>query len=447
MIKTRYVPGELVSGNFHQLREDPLGFLVAAQAEFGPVFKLRFYSKRTTVICGQECLKVLSTDAAQKLNRKKIFSPFAHQVGLDIFAADRSSHEALSGLLRVPYGRDLAEAFVPEFCAVIAQTLGALEERAVDLFSLTKKLSLQLAMRMITPLPLEDFAADFSYAGGEVMSVQFGLKKRYHFFKPQYKLAHRRIGRVIDGLIDRHRRQGPHTGKRHLIDACIAAELPDGTRMNDRAIRGTCFYAIAGSEIYIGRLAGFLLFEILKNEELRRQIEVEIEDIDLSADQEQSFSSDRTPVLYAAFRETLRLYPLLPGLPYNAAADLLISNHLIKKGSRLLFAPHLSNFQEENYPEARTFNHQRYLQDGKMTGVDPKMLSYGVGKKVCKAQGMNEILTLTIVVCLLQQKTMALNQYEGPLKLRLNPLIEPTSPVIISIGKLSSLAASALVSL
>lgn len=32
-------------------------------------------------------------------------------------------------------------------------------------------------MRMITPLPLEDFAADFSYAGGEVMSVQFGLKK------------------------------------------------------------------------------------------------------------------------------------------------------------------------------------------------------------------------------------------------------------------------------
>ena len=82
---------------------------------------------------------------------------------------------------------------------------------------------------------------------------------------------------IIDEAIARHKAgEFAAHSKIYMIDACLRTGH-GGDALDDKASRGVCFYALAGTEIYVGRLVGFLLYELLKNRRFLANVLSEID--------------------------------------------------------------------------------------------------------------------------------------------------------------------------
>jgi cytochrome P450 len=296
--------------------------------------------------------------------------------------------------------------------------------QTLDLFEERARLARHASMAIVTPINLQSWAADLRGAGSALMYAAFRQRPFATLMVPSYRRARLRMQEVIDEAITRHRRGDfASASKTHMIDACLRATNADGDRMDQRSIRGACFYALAGTEIYIGRLIGFMIFELLKNRAFLDRVVAEIDEVSASADPTLAFR--RMPYLRAAYFETLRCYPLIPSYPYKADEDLVIGGFVIPRGQLILFAPYVAHFCHEQYANPMAFDPERHLAPRRESSGARLFSAFGVGSHACSAQGLVETITLTIVSALLRRVALELARPSYSMRLRMTPLIAP----------------------
>jgi len=418
------------------LTRHPLGFFIDAYHAYGPVFRMDApMTRRAVVVAGALADELLRRDLddGSERGREGLFRPFSAEVGVDVFEIEGAEHRGVRELLRQPYARSLVVQFAPEIDEVVADAVDAwFVGEKIDLFATTARLSLFAAMTVVTPMSLRSAAKDIRSAGAAVMYAAFRLRPGLTLRSRAYRRARLGMQVAIDEAIGRHRR-GDFAGaeKTSMIDACIAATNQAGERMNLRAIRGACFYALAGTEIYIGRLLGFLLFELLRDRSALRRVLAELDAV--APDAPIGEVLREAPFLRAAYTEALRCYPLIPAYPYTAVVDQEIGGYRVPAGQLLLFAPHVAHFVDEHYANPMAFDAERHLPPRRESADSRLFASFGAGPHACSAQGFVETLSLALVVALLRQVELDLVRPAYAMELRMKPLIAPRSPIEVRV--------------
>lgn len=424
------VPGPAVLRNLREFWARPVGFFADAYQRYGSVFRFEIPTGGSTVVAGSLARKVLlETPGKCPMSRTGLFRPFTEEVGVTVFDTTGEPHKRVRALLRLPYSRQITAQFVPQMQSLTADFAANLAVgESVDLFAISARLAQYAMMNVVTPINLQGFAADFSLAGNRVMYAQFRLLPEASLKLPGYRRARQNMQNAIDEAIRRHQNgEFKEDPRSYMIDACLAATNSDGDTMDAETIRGVCFYALAGTEIYMGRQVGFMLTELLKNKSYLSQVLAEIDAVAPDADLSDAFR--RMPHLRAAYLESLRCYPLIPGYSYVADEDTQLDGFAIKKNDHLIFAPYLSHFSPENFANPSAFDPTRHLPPRREFARAEVFSPFGVGVHACAAPGMVEILTLSIVASFLAQLELALERPTQPLTLQLSPLIAPRDPV------------------
>lgn len=419
------VPGRPVIGNTLEFLDRPLGFFIDAYHTHGPVFRMSVPMTRAVVVAGEAAEQVLRA-GAPNLERTGLFRPFAEEVGVDVFERAGPEHRRVRGLLRLPYSKQVAAQFVAEMAQVVDDMADHWHPgEQLDLFAVASKLALHASMAVVTPMSLRDWAEDISRAGNAVMYAAFRLLPESTLKIPGYRRARLRMQQIIDEAIARHRRGDFNDDPRtYMIDACLQA----GGALDHAAIRGACFYALAGSEIYIGRLVGFMMFELLKNPRFFERVVAEVDQA-WALDNGPEFR--RMPYLRAAYFETLRCYPLIPAFPYRANADTMISGHAIANGQLLLLVPHIAHFTGAHYDNPLAFDPMRHLPPRRESANERLFAAFGLGAHACSAQGMVEQLALTLVCALIRRVRLEPVRPSLRLQLRMTPLLAPHTPILL----------------
>ncbi|XP_061468962.1 cytochrome P450 27C1 isoform X3 [Rhineura floridana] len=109
------------------------------------------------------------------------------------------------------------------------------------------------------------------------------------------------------------------------------------------------------------------------------------------------------PMIRALLKETLRLFPVLPGNGRVTQKDMIVGGYLIPKGTQLALCHYATSYQEENFPLANEFQPERWLRKSNMDRVDNfGSIPFGYGIRSCIGKRIAELEIHLALIQLLQ---------------------------------------------
>ena len=425
-----YVPGIPFIGNVLDFHKYPREFLVDAAARCGDVFRIWTPIGPVNFIGGEPCRTIAQNPESYGLHREGFFSAFETETDVDIFGVQGDAHHKLRGLLKLGYSRQITAQWTNEIAEVVSDvTLGWRAGDTVDLFKVGSKVALWSAMAIATPIDLRPWSEDFLRAGNTVMSIMVRAMPPQSVYLPWYRTAKGRMWKILGEVVKRHRGgEFASAPTMSMTDALLQTVNSAGESMDDRAARGAVAYAIVGTDIYVGRIIGFMLYELLRDPDLLSHVRREID----TAFADGVFDPARLrrmPYLRGTYLETLRFYPLLPGMAFFASRDFDVSGYTIGTGQLLFLSPQIAHFSPRFYKNPNTFDARRCMAPRNEHLQSGAHAAFGAGKRTCLAPGMVEIIALMGVCALLRRIGLDLERPTQTLDLAMNPLIAPKSAV------------------
>uniref|UniRef100_A0A663DW32 Cytochrome P450 family 27 subfamily C member 1 n=1 Tax=Aquila chrysaetos chrysaetos TaxID=223781 RepID=A0A663DW32_AQUCH len=100
----------------------------------------------------------------------------------------------------------------------------------------------------------------------------------------------------------------------------------------------------------------------------------------------------KLPLIRAVLKETLRLYPVLPGNGRVTQKDLIVGGYLIPKGTQLALCHYTTSYSEENFSMANEFRPERWLRKDNLDRVDNfGSIPFGYGIRSCIGKRIAEL--------------------------------------------------------
>ncbi|KAM4626738.1 cytochrome P450 27C1 [Discoglossus pictus] len=112
----------------------------------------------------------------------------------------------------------------------------------------------------------------------------------------------------------------------------------------------------------------------------------------------------KVPLVRAVLKETLRLFPVLPGNGRVTQDDLVIGEYFIPKGTQLALCHYSTSYEEDYFSAAEDFKPERWLRKGNLDRVDNfGSIPFGYGIRSCIGRRIAELEIHLALIQLLQK--------------------------------------------
>ncbi len=439
------VRGWPILGNTLQLMREPVQFFVDATAALGPVFSFNVLGVDYTVVSGQAGLDLVKAHGSGIIDRRGLFDAFASDFSFEIFEAMGAQHEKLKSLVRLGYSRQLLSQYTAEIVEETSKIVDGWPDGGhVQLFADLRLITLRCAMRALTPIDLSGCERDVARFSHSVMNATLGLRPSATLYNPAHLLRLARLRRLVDGAIERHARgELKHEPRLSMIDAFLGARTASGEALTKLEVRGASLYALGGTYIYLGRVVAFMLMEILKNPALYERVKAEADALFSEVGSHgvpDPANFGRMQHLRAAYREAMRVYPLLPGLPFRAATDFQLGGYAVREGQRIIVSPVPGHFLNAGYENPQAFDALRAAPPRNEHRCPFGWAPYGIAPRMCVAAGMVELVSIGVIATILHRRKLALQKPSYRPSLRMYPLIGPSDDLPARIGAVRTAA-------
>ncbi|KAJ7340046.1 hypothetical protein OS493_002769 [Desmophyllum pertusum] len=243
------------------------------------------------------------------------------------------------------------------------------------------------------------------------------FKKFFDNFDTMYECAELFIGRRINELEEQQKVQSHHSSEAQSHHSSEAAEgdkagffeflLSSGKLTKDDLLASVIDVLFAGVDTTSNTMQ-WMLYMMAKNPDkqdiLRHEVLSVLGDTTLAT----PTTLAQMPYLKAWVRETLRLYPVLSGIPRLPAKDLILSGYLIPEGkAQVEFLTYYMGRDEKVFEDAEAFKPERWLRkkDGTLTEAVEAFSSipFGFGTRMCLGRRIAELELHLLLARIVQQ--------------------------------------------
>ncbi|XP_014810062.1 PREDICTED: cytochrome P450 27C1 isoform X3 [Calidris pugnax] len=138
----------------------------------------------------------------------------------------------------------------------------------------------------------------------------------------------------------------------------------------------------------------------------------------------------KLPLIRAVLKETLRLYPVLPGNGRVTQKDLIVGGYLIPKGTQLALCHYTTSYSEENFSMANEFRPERWLRKGNLDRVDNfGSIPFGYGIRSCIGKRVAELEIHLALIQLLQNFEIKISPKTEPVRAKTHGLLTPGNSI------------------
>ncbi|XP_030271400.1 cytochrome P450 27C1 [Sparus aurata] len=138
----------------------------------------------------------------------------------------------------------------------------------------------------------------------------------------------------------------------------------------------------------------------------------------------------RLPLIRGLVKETLRLFPVLPGNGRITQDDLVVGGYFIPKGTQLALCHYSTSLEEENFPDALDFQPERWIRKHTTDRVDNfGSLPFGYGIRSCIGKRIAELEMHLLLTRLIQKFHIGMSPLTDDVKAKTHGLLCPAAPI------------------
>ena len=231
------------------------------------------------------------------------------------------------------------------------------------------------------------------------------FKTFFSSFDTMYEYAELFIERRINELEEQQRNQSRNTSERDKA-GFFEFLLSSGKLTKDDLLASVIDVLFAGVDTTSNTMQ-WVLYMMAKNPDKQEILRQEV----LSVLGDRTLATPTTlaqmPYLKAWVRETLRLYPVLCGIPRRTADDMILSGYLIPGGSQVEFLTHVMGRDEKLFEDAEAFRPERWLRKKDEIPTDTaeafSSIPFGFGTRMCIGRRIAELELHLLLARIVQQ--------------------------------------------
>ena len=230
------------------------------------------------------------------------------------------------------------------------------------------------------------------------------FKKFFSSFDAMYEYAELFIQRRINELEEQQRNKSrdPERNKAGFFEFLLSS----GKLTKDDLLASVIDVLFAGVDTTSNTMQ-WVLYMMAKNPDkqdiLRQEVLSVLGDTTLAT----STTLAQMPYLKAWVRETLRLYPVLFGIPRRSAENMILSGYLIPRGSQVEFLTHVMGRDEKLFEDAEAFRPERWLRKKGAIPTDTaeafSSIPFGFGTRMCVGRRIAELELRLLLARIVQQ--------------------------------------------
>ncbi|MED6291453.1 hypothetical protein CHARACLAT_023769 [Characodon lateralis] len=138
----------------------------------------------------------------------------------------------------------------------------------------------------------------------------------------------------------------------------------------------------------------------------------------------------RLPLIRGLVKETLRLFPVLPGNGRITQDDLVVGGYFIPKGTQLALCHYSTSLNEENFPSPLEFQPDRWVRKDSSDRVDNfGSIPFGYGIRSCIGRRIAELEMHLALTRLIQRFYIGVSPLTTDVKAKTHGLLCPAAPI------------------
>jgi cytochrome P450 len=412
-----------------RMRRDPLGVLLPAYEEHGPIFAIRIFHAIHVFMLGPEANRFMLVTDRQKFRwRDGSLGDLIPLIGDGLLTTDGDYHDRAREIM-VP-------VFHRERIAAAASVMSDEAERAlagwrtgdrIDLYDWTRHVAMRVAMRALFGLDPDqgrvDLAATFE-RGLSFYEREYFLQVVRGPGSPFARL--RRVRRTLDqiilGEIARRRRAG-EAGE-DILGLLIEAEDGEGMRFTDEQVRDQVLTLLFAGHDTTTSTVSFLFYELARHPGWAERLAAERDGVvgDGSPDAAQQFGE--LPQLGLAVDETLRLYPPAWIGPRRAAEDFEFGGYRVPAGLPVNYSSWASHRLPDVFADPHSFRPERFAREERAKLPKGAYVPFGGGPRICIGMRFGELEIRAIAAAILRGFRLDLEP-DWQMRIRQMPTLSP----------------------
>ena len=422
------VKGLPVLGVTLEAVRDVTGLLVRAYHEHGPVFRMSRLGKEVVVLAGVEANNFYVEHEESYFYTQDVYKHLCAEGGTayNFIALEGDAHSNLRQQMRLGYSRQLIADKVLPMLDYVEQTARSWQPgQTMDVLEMMSNLLMEQAGTSLLNHSLaEDDFEKLNLFCKTFVGVGVDIQPPVLLRRPAYQRSKRRFIEVMDGAFAQH--SSPPGEHRSLdqIDVALSARYPDGEFLDDRDAKGSTYFTYIMNSAYTNRACANLLYELLKNPDLLARVTAEV-DAAVSSPDFNLTTLRRMPVLAAAIKEALRMYPIAVGQPRHARRDFNFGGYKIHHGQKVYIATTVPHFLPELFPNPYEFDPDRFLPPRNEHRQPRALVPFGTGKHACFGSSLANVLIMTTMMGLLRTAEFEIEPDTYIVKRVANPMPGP----------------------
>ncbi len=426
------VPGLPLLGNTLEMARDPAAFFLRAYRDYGPVYRVNVFGRRTIVIAGPEASTFMTTrDGRDSLRSKEFWGDFVdfHGASKTLTGEDGKTHEKLRRIMRHGFSKAAVAGQYHRLAQITDEAIERdwLSRPQVPVVEAYQYLIVaQLGEIMTGHAPLEyvpDIRLNILYLLNTLVAR---TRPKILLHRPEFKRANARVnelGRDMIAEFKGHAAAG--TLPSNLLgDIMHAHETdPDLIQERDLALLLTGPY-VAGLDTVANTIAA-ATYGILKTPGVLERVQAEADALyakDVVTEQD----IHNLPAINGAIMEAMRLWPIAVAQMRTAIEDFSFAGYTIPAGEMIYIGTSVPHFMEEYFPEPERFDIDRYQRPRAEHLQKGAYSPFGRGPHSCLGQSLAEVQMAATVSRIFHRLDLALPSPDYVLKTKSAPTPGPS---------------------
>ena len=398
-------------GNVPQLRTDRIHLDVEQWVRtYGPLFRFSIGPLKIMVVADQAVANTLLRDRPEGIQRPVLATEVFTEMGLKpgVFHAEGEAWQRQRRMVMAAFLPTQVRAYHPTLLKVAERLKGrwqraAREGRALDLLPELMRYTVDGVAGLAFGVDVNTLETDGDVIQDHLDKVFPAWFERITAAVPYWRFVKLPSDRTLDRSVkainlavdqfiaqarqsladDPARRMAP----RSLLEAMIMAADEADSGLSDDDIAGNVLTMLLAGEDTTATSIAWLLYFLHKHPEVKRRVQAEVAQCDATHPPLSPEHLGAMPYLDACINETLRLKPVAPFVPLEAAKDRVIGDVNVPAGTLIWVMQRHDTMDPNRVAQPAAFLPERWLEgDGTQGSVsDLKRLSipFGAGPRVC----------------------------------------------------------------